>query len=81
MVDPINPSNQIKQLQTISKSPSVSERDVKKASSAPVDEVSLSDEAISLTDAETKAAQVRDQLTQQDNLTLSGDIKRLSQLI
>lgn len=82
MVDPVNPNNPVPNI-TQSARPSQRERDVAQGDNspvAPVDDVSISQEAISLAEVEQLAARAGQQIAN-DSGRLSADIERLNALI
>ncbi|MCB1681656.1 MAG: hypothetical protein H6858_02850 [Rhodospirillales bacterium] len=81
MVDPVNPSGSVQPLQPAKKTQDTQKTEKPEAkANAPVDEVTLSHEALSLSQAEETAKQVSATLEQKPDATLSADQKRLSTL-
>ncbi len=83
MVDPVNPTGPIQGANNIRKSNDTLKqvRAEGTASSDPVDEVSISEEALSLTQAEQAANQAREALANNTEQVLSADAERLNALI
>lgn len=82
MVDSINPSGSVQPLVSAKKAQESPKADKAETQSAsPADEVRLSKEALSLTQAEDTARQVSAALSQQPETTLSADQQRLSTLV
>jgi hypothetical protein len=82
MVDPVNSSSQAQQALTTEKK-SVKENEEKQRSSErkQVDQVNISDEAISLAEASDAARQASQALKDNETLNLSADPNRLNQLV
>lgn len=81
MVDSINPAGQGQTIQNARKAQEpqkASERE--EGRSGPVDEVRISEEALSLSQAEDAARKVSSALAQNSGVTLSADQKQLSVL-
>ena len=83
MVDSINPLNQIQNISSANnaRKTSETEKSDETRSSAPVDEVSLSEDALSLSQAEEAAKRAAEQLANDESLTLSSDEDRLNKLV
>lgn len=82
MVDSINPSGQVSGIQPVkNNSPKNQETKENEKSSAPVDEVNISKEALDLAQAEKAAKEVAATLSSDENYSLSNDQERLSTLI
>ena len=83
MVDSINPTGPVQGVNNIKKSNETLKqvRADGAASSDPVDDVSISDEALSLVQAEQAANQVREALANDTEQVLSADIERLNALV
>ena len=81
MVDSINPAGSVQPLPSSRKTQDTEKQDrTDKASGSAVDEVTLSQEALSLSQAEETARQVSATLAQKPEVTLSADQQRLSTL-
>ncbi len=82
MVDSINPSGPAQAVPAAQKKPETQKQDKTEKSSSPaIDEVTLSQEALSLSQAEETARQVSSALAQRTEATLSADQQRLSTLV
>jgi hypothetical protein len=82
MVDSVNSSGHIQSLQSI-KSSSQKNQDNKQAekSSAPVDDVQISEEALNIAQAENAAKEASSALTNDQSIALSSDQERLNALV
>lgn len=82
MVDSINPAGQIQNTQSVrsnaQKNQEAKSSDVSSAN--PVDDVQISQEALSIAQAQEALSNVTSQLSSQTDLTLSDDVKRLDSL-
>lgn len=81
MVDPVNPSASVQPLPSARKTQETQKQDKSDLSLGAVDEVSLSQEALSLSQAEETARQVSASIAQKPDATLSADQQRLSTLV
>lgn len=80
MVDSINPVGQAQSIQSVENSSSKQDEVKKVESSAPVDDVQISEEAINLAQAEQAARDVAASLSNNQDVTLSNDNGRLNTL-
>ncbi|MBK9587017.1 MAG: hypothetical protein KA099_02390 [Alphaproteobacteria bacterium] len=81
MVDSVNPSGSVQPLQSVKKTQETQKPEkAETKAGAPVDEVKISQEALSLSQAEDAARQVAATLSQKPETTLSTDQQRLSTL-
>lgn len=83
MVDPINPSGSIQGIpQTSKASKSAGGKPIEEIEpSSPVDEVSLSEEALTLVQAQATSEDIADSLSHNGTLTLASDIEALKALV
>lgn len=84
MVDSINPAGQIQNIQS-TKSTAQKAQETRggttQASSEPVDEVQISQEALSFAQAEDALKNAASALASDNSLTLSNDVERLNALV
>lgn len=80
MVDPVGPSGSVPNISQVSR---VTQK--QKEASGDVDSlkdsVSISEEAISLAEAQRASEEVAQRITERNDLSLSNDLERLNQLI
>lgn len=82
MVDPVNSSSQAQQISAAEKKASKETEEKQRSSERKeVDQVNISDEAISLAEASDAARQASQALKDNDTLNLSADPNRLNQLV
>ena len=81
MINKINPLGQVQDVEQVRKVQKQHEEADTKNTAAIIDEVVLSEEAISMSEAESAARQISQQLSDNQDVALSGNETRLSELI
>lgn len=81
MVDSLKPTGYVQNITSIQKTPKSADQNAKKAESgSPVDQVSLSEEALNMVEAEGVALRTGNILSTDESQTLSADSNRLNAL-
>lgn len=79
MVDPLKPTGYVQNITSIQKTTKSADQNARKAESGvPVDQVSLSEDALNMVEAEGVALRTGNILSKDENQTLSSDSNRLN---